>query len=426
MPQAPVVEVIPRRAAVCRDESVTLDVLVRITPPQPEVHFPRPALNLALVLDRSGSMAGRNKMTNARQAAVFAVEQLLPTDRLSLTVFDEHVDTLVTNAPVVNKAELVRQIQRVLPRGCTDLHGGWLAGLNQARAGAGLDGAPSGQVSRVLLLSDGLANAGLTDPNAIASEVRGAAAQGVTTTTMGVGLDYNEDLLESMARAGDGRYYHVETATQLADIFQTELQGLMATTGQKVSLGVEPAAGVTVADVLNDLPRTSTGRLMLPNLVVGLPVPVVVRLRVPAGAGAGGETLCRFRLAWDDPSGGPRCVVAFELRPLPAVARAAWDATPEHPDVREQEAVLMAARAQLEAGRAMERGDAAAIRSSLDAARAIAQSISGTSSSADLLATLGEIEQHLADGNLAASTKQAKFSSYSRSHGYSDRRPPKP
>ena len=146
----------------------------------------------------------------------------------------------------------------------------------------------------MLLLSDGLANVGVVDPNTIAAEARGLAARGVGTTTMGVGDDYNEDLMEAMARAGDGRYYYIESPAQLVDIFQTELQGLMDTLGQKVSLGLEPKAGAAVADVLNDLEKAPTGRLMLPNLVVDMPVLVVVRLNLPPSPA--GSTC--WRSAW--------------------------------------------------------------------------------------------------------------------------------
>ena len=94
---APTIEMIPAKRHVCSDASITLDVLIRITPPKPEVHFPRSPLNLALVLDRSGSMAGSKKMPYAIDAAVFAARQLLPTDRVSVTTFDDEVETIVAS-----------------------------------------------------------------------------------------------------------------------------------------------------------------------------------------------------------------------------------------------------------------------------------------------------------------------------------------
>ena len=283
----PRIELITGRSGICWDEAIVLDVLIRITPPQPEVHFPRTPLNLALVLDRSGSMAGGRKMPFAREAATFAVKQLLPTDRVSVTVFDNEVETIVPGGTAADKVGLVRRIEQIMPRGSTDLHGGWAEGGRQAEAGL-----VSGGVNRVLLLSDGLANVGVVDPNTIAAEARGLAARGVGTTTMGVGEDYNEDLMEAMARAGDGRYYYIESPAQLVDIFQTELQGLMDTLGEKVSLGLVPRNGVVVTDVLNDLEKASSGRLMLPNLVMDMPVLVVVP--VEGAAIAPGDTAGRL------------------------------------------------------------------------------------------------------------------------------------
>src|SRR4028119_931746 len=99
---------------------------------------------------------------------------------------------------------------------------------------------------------------------------------------MAVGTDYNEDLLEAMAKSGDGNYYFIEGAAQLPAIFETEFQGLMATVGHTVSLGIEPQGGVEVADVLNELERNSYGRLLLSNLIAGNALQVVVRLSIPA------------------------------------------------------------------------------------------------------------------------------------------------
>ena len=97
--QAPLIELIPGRPAVRDDEATILDVLVRITPPLPEIHVLRPPVNLGIVLDRSGSMSEGRKMDHAREATVFAIRQLLPTDRVSITVFDDQVETISASAP---------------------------------------------------------------------------------------------------------------------------------------------------------------------------------------------------------------------------------------------------------------------------------------------------------------------------------------
>jgi Ca-activated chloride channel family protein len=414
----PRIELIPARRAVCSDESVVLDVLVRIVPPLPEVHFPRPTLNLALVLDRSGSMAEGKKMPFAREAAAFAVQQLRPTDRVSVTLFDDRIEVLVPGGPAADKPGMVRRIQQVQPRGSTDLHGGWAEGGRQAEAGL----VPGG-VNRVVLLSDGLANVGVVDPNTIAAEARGLAARGVGTTTMGVGTDYNEDLLEAMALAGDGRYYYIESPVQLVDIFQTELQGLMDTLGQKVSLGLEPAGDAAVSDVLNDLEKAPTGRLMLPNLVVDMPVLVVVRLKLPPSRA--GATVLQVRLAWDAPRDGGRRVLRAALEGLPAVPLAEWSALPEDSDVQEQVVLLMVARAQKEAARAAERGDRAGSRDYLAAARSAAAAVPTSADIQAEMAALDDLEGALEAGHDQAFVKYAKYRSHSRKQSRSPG-PPRP
>ena len=385
MPE-PTIDIIPARDAVRSDGTTTLDVLVRITPATPEVHFIRPTINLGLVLDRSGSMAEGKKMAYAREAASFAVAQLLPTDRVSVTIFDDLVETIVPSVPAIEKSRLVRLIDGILPRGSTDLHAGWKAGGDQVAANLVSDG-----LNRVILLSDGLANVGLTDPNVIALEAKGLASRGVSTTTMGLGDDYNEDLMQNVGERGDGNYYYIESPVQLTDIFQTEMKGLMANTGRNVSLGIEPLAGATVSEVLNDLDRNANGRLMLPNLVVGMPILVVVRLKIPLSPRK--ADLCRFRLAWDDPKGGPRRsrYVTLALGPCPSPA---WDALADDPQVTEQVAILMAARAKKEAIAAFDRGDLLATRALIGQARS---EVDALGASDLVLEELAEIDKLNAD-----------------------------
>ncbi len=395
-----------------------LNVLVRITPPVPEVHFPRVPLNIALVIDRSGSMAEGKKMRYARDAAAFAVRQLLPTDRVSVTVFDEEVSTIVQGTLATDKSGVVRAIEAVQPRGSTDLHGGWTEGGRQAQAGL-----VSGGVNRVLLLSDGLANAGVVDPNTIAVAARKLAAQGVSTTTMGVGDHYNEDLMEAMARAGDGHYYYIESPAQLTDIFQTELKGLMDLLGQKVSLGLEPRGSVVVADVLNDFEKVSTGRLMLPNLILGMPVHVVLQLKLPPLAT--GTELLEIRLAWDAPRDRGRRVMRASLGGLRAVPEAEWLTMPEDPKVAEQVALMMVARAQQEAAKALERGDFEGTARFLGDAKACFAPLPASPALLAEQAALNDMEAALHAGQNELFTKGAKFRAYRRRNARIDN-PPEP
>jgi Ca-activated chloride channel family protein len=402
----PQIEIIPQRQAVCSDIPITQDVLVRITPPAPQAQIRRPPLNLGLVLDRSGSMAARNKINFARAAAIFAVQQLLPTDRVSVTLFDSIVETIVPNAPAEDKGRLVELIQGIHPGDCTALHGGWVEGGKQVGRHF-----LAGGLNRVLLLSDGLANVGERDPNAIAADVGRLAREGISTTTMGVGDDYNEDLLEAMARSGGGNYYYIESPPQLPDIFQTELTELVATFGNTVSLRIEPQGGATLTDVLNDLDRLPGGEFQLPPLIAGMPVLVVVRLSIPPRPVGG--AVCRFRLAWNAPGNPQRQEMSVALG-LPAVSAAVWEMLAPAAEVEERAALLWIARCKKQATRCLELGDGEGARRLLKEARLFLEQAPATPEMEREAQALARIEAYLASGNGAKFRKHAKYESFLR------------
>lgn len=397
----PKVEILTSKPAVPQNGAV-IDVLVRITPPLPEVHFVRPAINLGLVLDRSGSMAG-SKIFSAREAAIFAVGQLLPTDRVSVTIFDNMIQTIVESTPATDKPAIIEKIRTITARGATALHGGWKAGADQVERHLAKSG-----LNRVILLSDGHANEGVTDPNVIARECTARASRGVSTTTMGLGQDYNEDLMQRMAKAGDGNYCFIETAEQLADIFHGEMMGLMANVGTKVSLGVETQAGSLVSEVLNTMDRGPLGRLKLPNLSVGMPIQVVMRLSVPQLTGS--AEIARFRLAWDDPKTGDRCSVYVGLA-LPVVTQAQWDAMPANPEVADQVLIQLMARAKEEAVAKYDAGDIpGSLRTLTRARQELGECL--TQASASQLLEFAEVQADLERGNAKIFRKKALWQSY--------------
>src|SRR5690349_4390908 len=261
----------------------TVDVLIRITPPIPNPDLStrpnwkgRPDLNLSLVLDRSGSMQGE-KMIRAREAAMFCVDQMLPTDRLSVVTFDDRIDVLFASEPVANKQSMKDLIARVTARGSTALHEAWVRGgltVSERMLDQG--------INRVVLITDGLANVGVTSTDEIVTQAMGLFQRGVSTSTIGIGADFNEDLLMPMAQAGGGNAWHVVEPDDMQHIFQIELEGLIAQFAHTVSLSLIPADGVRVVDVLNDFELTETGRYRLPNLQAGSPLNIVVQLRVGA------------------------------------------------------------------------------------------------------------------------------------------------
>jgi Ca-activated chloride channel homolog len=203
----------------------------------------RAPINASLVLDRSGSMAGA-PLQFSKQACNFVVNQMDASDTLSLVAFDNEVDTIFAPQAVRLKDKLKRQIETIHARGTTNLSGGLLQGIQFV-----LQGKRDGTVNRVILLSDGHANEGVTDRNrlgAIANEFRTA---GVTITTMGVGDGFDEELMELIAENGGGNFYYIQQADNIPELFKQELQGMLQIVAQNLQLQLTPSEGVRITGV---------------------------------------------------------------------------------------------------------------------------------------------------------------------------------
>ena len=341
----------PLRPAVAADGATTLDLLIQISAPPlpPELSTrPRPPLNLALVIDRSGSMAG-SKLSYARKAARFLAGELTSRDRLAVVTFDDEVNVLVLSQPVRDPLTFISAIDTIDAGGCTALFEGWLAGATQVAQQ--LD--PT-VLNRVLLLSDGQANEGLTDAGAIAAKVEGLTQRGISTSAFGLGSGFDEDLMGAIASAGDGTLAPIESPKQLADLYASELQGLASTIGRKVSLGVRTKHGAELVDVLNDLPQTVAGNHQLPNLRHGQELNVGVRLQLPAWAA--NQEIASVRLAWDSPEQEGRQSLVEHLT-LPVQPKAELEDLETDALVAEQFALLQANRERRLAIEALDQGD---------------------------------------------------------------------
>ncbi len=349
--QVPKVEFLTERAKLTSGREQTVDVLIRITPPEVDTGINlRPKLNLSLVLDRSGSMQGE-KMVRAREATAYCIDQLLPADRLSVVIFDNLIDVLIPSQLAENKAQLKGLLQEIYARNSTALHEAWVRGGMQVS-----EHLTGGAVNRVVLITDGLANEGLTNVDSIVSQVRGLADRSVSTSTIGIGDDFNEDLLIPMASAGGGNSWHVKTADDMQRIFAVELEGLIAQVAHTVTLGLVPADGVRLADVLNDFEMGETGRYKLPNLQAGLPMDVVVQLRVPEQTEGTKLRLLDLRLGYT-PQEMKAAEVSKQVFEVEFASPEAVELLPVDHEVAKAVQMLMNARARAEAVRRMDAGD---------------------------------------------------------------------
>jgi Ca-activated chloride channel family protein len=341
----------PLRPAVASDRPSILDLLLTITPPLPAADASRrerPPLNLALVIDRSGSMGG-TKLSFARKAARFLAGELTGRDRLAIVSFDNEVQIVVPSRPVADPQPFIAAINTIHSGGCTALFDGWRAGATQVAEH--LDPAA---MNRVLLLSDGQANEGLTDTDQIAAKVAGLTQRGISTSAFGLGDDFDEDLMGAMAAAGDGTLAHIETPSQLADLYASELQGLAGTFGRRVSLGLRGKHGAKVVDLLNDLKSTTAGNHQLPNLRAGQELNVGLRLDLPAWVP--NQEILSVRLAWEAPGSGERQSLIEHLQ-LPVMAGDEIQQLDPDGAVAEQLALLRANRERKRVIADLDRGD---------------------------------------------------------------------
>ncbi|MBK6453906.1 MAG: VWA domain-containing protein [Proteobacteria bacterium] len=311
----------PRRPALLAGHDNTLEVLVRIQAPDAPAELPqRSPLHLSLVIDRSGSMSGK-PLAEAQRCAEFVLDGLLPTDRLSLVVYDDGVDTLVPAVPVADGREVIRRaIRQIADGGSTNLHGGWHQGVETL-----LPYVSPKSVSRVILLSDGCANAGLVDPQAIWAQCVEFAGAGIGTSTYGLGSGFNEDLMIGMARSGHGTSYYGESADDLMDPFREEFDLLNALCARRLRLEIEPAPGVKVT-MLNDYGAASDHAWWLPDLAYGGEAWAIVRFKVPKklvdSSASDPVTLGTIALRYTGIDGEPRAIqpAACTLPVLPASA----------------------------------------------------------------------------------------------------------
>jgi len=195
-----------------------------------EAPVKRPPINVALVLDRSGSMSGE-PIAAAKEAAIRFTRYLSPADTLSVVAFDDRVLTVygphTGGDPTAEAA-----IRPIVPGGSTNLSGGWLKGRKLVESGL-VEG-----TNRVVLLTDGQANQGVTGLDELTGLAGGARDQRVTTTCIGFGPGFNEDLLQGMSRAGGGNFWYVEETDQMAGIFDEEIDHLVALAGQNLEITV--------------------------------------------------------------------------------------------------------------------------------------------------------------------------------------------
>ncbi|MGI9076884.1 MAG: vWA domain-containing protein [Gemmatimonadaceae bacterium] len=337
-------------------------LLVSFTAPEPPPRAERLPVNVALILDRSGSMAGARKFALARDAVEQALRMLRSEDRFTLVVYDERVDVLTqsTFATPDAKRRALDALRDVAPRGSTDLCAGWMRGCEQIAESLTDDA-----VSRALLLTDGLANHGTIDREVLARHAGELRQRGIATSTFGVGEDFDELLLRDMAHEGGGNFYFIESPQQIPDLLTSELGEALEVVLRQAALRIALPRGAD-AEPLNRFRSVRTRgdnelRVELGDLVSGQEVRATIRVQFPHG-NIGDRTAVSAVLAGDD---------GFTVHGESSIE---WvyashtdnDLQPRDREVDHEVAQLYVARARAEATEANRRGDFRHARQALE------------------------------------------------------------
>lgn len=216
-------------------------------------------------------------LEEALKCVVHIAKHLTPQDDLSLVVYDDEVNVIMPIGPMVSQEAVQTAVSQVRSGGSTNLHGGWLEGAEQ------LEGGSEKSISRVILLSDGQVNCGIRSHSEIQTQCGNWLARGVSTTTVGLGRNFNEDLMVGIAQAGGGQNYYGQRAEDLFDSFDEELSLLQAMYMRKLSVKFIPAQGVIV-EVLNTTPQQPDGSYRMTDLAWDAESWLSIRLHVTPGA----------------------------------------------------------------------------------------------------------------------------------------------
>jgi Ca-activated chloride channel family protein len=356
----------PDRPALIAGHSTTLRVLARIQAPEPPTDAsPRRPLHVAIVLDRSGSMSGV-PLDEAKRCARHMLHGLAAGDRAAIFAFDDEVTRVASLTPANDKLALAIALETIASGGSTNLHGGWRAGTDEL-AGKLL----GDDVHRVILLSDGCANAGETDVESIEGQCKALAQRDVSTSTYGLGNDLNESLMLAMASAGRGNAYYGQTAADLAEPFAAEFALLTSLCARGLVLKVQAPANVAVK-LRNDYTPVDGDALAwhLPDLAFASEAWALFELTIDAGATPNAGTIA-LPITVSVQASTSDSAPLFLMGSLPALSvidGADWEAMPANALVAQRALELDAADAVADVRTAIEAKDWKRAQQLVDAA----------------------------------------------------------
>jgi Ca-activated chloride channel family protein len=242
---------LPQYAVLPAKVRTEFHVLIRLEAKEAEEE--RLSINLALVLDCSGSMR-EGKIAATKDAAKLLVDRLGKKDTLSIVLYGTDVKTLLKPTAVTDREKLKRVVDDITTGGTTNLSGGWLMGLRHAGRGHRRN-----TVTRVVLMTDGLANRGITDILKLEGIAETHRRKGLITSTMGFGEGFREEMLTRIAQAGGGNFHYIRYPDDVPQAFVDELGDALSVAAQNVVFSLTPKPGFFVTEVVSTLPHNRDG-----------------------------------------------------------------------------------------------------------------------------------------------------------------------
>jgi len=257
----------------------------------------RPSVNLSIVLDRSGSMHG-DKIVKAREAACEAINRLDANDIVSVVAYDNRSEVIIPAQHVTEKEALVARVKAIEPRGSTALFDGVAAGAAELKKFKG-----KCEISRVLLLSDGQANVGPSSAEELGRYGALLMKEGIAVSTVGLGVDYNEDLMTRLSQKSDGNSYFVEKSDDLMRVFSAELGDVLSVAATKVALKVSFGVGFTPVALIGRDGRILDGvvSIDLNQLYGGQEKYVIVKCDAAPGSVGSAREIAKAEVSYVDP-----------------------------------------------------------------------------------------------------------------------------
>ncbi|MCL2789065.1 MAG: VWA domain-containing protein [Desulfobulbus sp.] len=413
-------------AALAPDVAVTVTVLVAIDTPAIQTADKRPPVAVSLVIDRSGSMEDAKKLDYAKKAGKTLIKSLGPDDQFALTIYNDRVQALYPMAKVTDKEKLFRLIDSITADATTFLSGGLEEGINQLK-GMGKEGP-----CRVILLSDGLANRGVTQAEQVAAIGANAKNKGITVTTVGLGLDFNEDLMQLLAQRSGGQYYYVKDSEDLPAMFTQELNLTAALFTRNLKAVFIPHGKVSDVKVYgySNAVKDQATDIEMSDLSSGEQRQILLSMQVKPEAAAGEQKLGALRLSYVDPAEGDTRTVDLpvELKII-ADENARKEETAKQRDaiqqVRDEAILLEAEQAHVTAINELEKGNVTAARKILlEQKSVLAQAAPSNKTVASKMEAIDQDEQNLEQAGrdrsmLQKMSKASKSSAYQSAQGKS-------